>query len=73
MIHDFGDSEDDWEYTPKPMSDGEFDDNMDYLKSHPLFMKKLPENHEQNQGITALQNLVYDEEPEKVAYHLNVY
>jgi len=72
MIHDFGDSDDDWEYTPKPMSDNEFDANMDYLKSHPLFMKQLPQDQAGNEGINALQNLMYDkEDPRKIAYHMN--
>jgi len=66
------DSDDDWEYTPKPMSDKDFEENMDYLKSHPLFMKQLPENLGEHEGITAIQNLIYDDEPIQIAKALNV-
>ncbi len=64
--------DEDWEYTPKGISDQDFDENVEYLKNHPLFMKQLPKGYENNKDITALQNLAYDEEPIKVARHLNV-
>jgi len=66
------DDDDDWEYTPKGISDEDFNENVDYLKNHPLFMKELPKDFDKNKDITALQNLIYDEEPVKIAKHLNV-
>jgi len=67
------DDDDDWEYTAKGISDEDFNRDMDYFKNHPLFMKELPKDFEKNEDITALQNLIYDEEPLKVAKHLNVF
>jgi len=44
----------------------------DYLLNHPLFMKELPADIESNPHLVALQNIIYDEEPEKLAESLNV-
>ena len=67
------DSDDDWEYTPKGITDEEFNDNLNYLSNHPLFLKELPQDFEKNEDVTALQNLIYNEEPIKIARHLNVF
>lgn len=66
------DSDDDWDYTPKPMTDEAFDENLEYFKSHPLFLNKLPENYEQNEAFSALQNIAFDDEPINIAKSLNV-
>jgi hypothetical protein len=44
----------------------------EYLKNHPLFMKDLPKDIESNPHLIALQNLIYDEDPDKLADNLNV-
>ncbi len=66
------DSDDDWEYTPKPMSDKDFEENMEYFKNHPMFMKQLPADLSKNEHITAIQNLIYDDDPLSIAKALNV-
>lgn len=67
------DSDDDWDYTPKGgLSEEEFQENVEFFENHPLFMKQLPKDFEKNEDIAALQNLMYSEEPAKIAKHLNV-
>ena len=44
----------------------------DYLKNHPLFMKEVPKDVDSNQYLSGLQNLIYDEDPDKLAESLNV-
>jgi tetratricopeptide (TPR) repeat protein len=65
------DDDDDWEYVPKGMSDKEFDENVDYLKNHPLFTKEAPKDVSKIPGLEALQGLLYDDEPINLARHFN--
>ena len=41
------------------------------LKRHPLFIKDIPENLEDNPDLLALQSLLYDDTPEEPATHFN--
>ena len=69
-IFDFPD-----DYKPeKPLTDAEMDDITNYLKNHPLFMKQLPENIEENEHLVALQSMKEGEEedPNIVAENLCV-
>lgn len=66
------DSDDDWDYVPKGITDKDFQENIDFFQNHPLFMKQLPKDFEKNQDIAALQNLIYNDEPVKIAKKLNV-
>ena len=68
----FGEEDDDWEYVPKGLTENQFEENLDYLKNHPLFMKELPKDLDKNQDLEGLHNLLYDEEPIKIAQHMNV-
>ncbi len=44
-------------YVPdKYLTQDEMDDIENYLKTHPLFMKELPENVEDNEHLKALQS-----------------
>jgi hypothetical protein len=64
---------DDEEYIPKGMSDKEMDENIDFLKNHPLFMREVPKDIDKHEGLSALQNLIYDEDPKVVANGMNVF
>lgn len=72
MNQNLDDSYDDWEYTPKGISNEDFEENLEFMKNHPLFMKDLPKDYEKNEDVVALQNLIYDEEPVQIARNLNV-
>lgn len=47
-------------------------ENIEFFESHPLFMKELPKNLEENKHLTALQNIMYDDEPVNIARNMNV-
>lgn len=67
------DSDDSFEYEyHKGMPEKEFEENLEYLKKHPLFIKEIPENIEENPDVKALQNLLYNDEPINIARHFNV-
>lgn len=40
---------------------------MEYLSNHPLFLKEMPDNIDDNPDLAALQNLVYEDTPENLA------
>lgn len=62
------------DYKPEhEMTADEMKETTDYLTSHPLFMKELPKDIEGNPHLTALQNIIYDEDPETLAENLNVH
>eukprot|EP00331_Platyophrya_macrostoma_P005015 CAMPEP_0176419550 /NCGR_PEP_ID=MMETSP0127-20121128/8111_1 /TAXON_ID=938130 /ORGANISM="Platyophrya macrostoma, Strain WH" /LENGTH=385 /DNA_ID=CAMNT_0017800043 /DNA_START=13 /DNA_END=1170 /DNA_ORIENTATION=- len=66
------DSDDSFEYEyHKGLPEKEFEENLEYLKNHPLFLKEIPENIQDNPGVVALQNLIYNDEPIKIARHFN--
>ena len=54
------------------ISEEELDKNIAYLKKHPLFLKDIPENIEDNPELMALQNLMYNDTPENLAKSFNV-
>ncbi|EGR34157.1 tetratricopeptide repeat protein, partial [Ichthyophthirius multifiliis] len=54
------------------MTEQEWEDTTNYLKNHPLFLKQIPENIENNPDLVALQNLIYDDEPENIAKNCKV-
>lgn len=61
------------DYVPeRPLTEEEMNETTEYLKNHPLFLKELPKDIESNPHLVALQNIIYDEEPEKLAESLNV-
>jgi hypothetical protein len=61
------------DYKPEhQMTEEEMKETTEYLLNHPLFMKELPADIESNPHLMALQNIIYDEEPEKLAETLNV-
>ena len=62
-------------WKPKnPMTEEEFNENLDYLQNHPLFMKKIPDEQEleKNEQLQALQHIMYDDTPENIAKTCNV-
>lgn len=66
------DFDDDWEYVKKgDMTEEELESNLTYLKNHPLFMKEVPENIEENPEFQAIQNLAFDDTPENIARNCN--
>lgn len=61
------------DYVPeKYLTSEEVQEIGDYLKSHPLFMKELPEDVESNVHLRALMELKEDEDPCEAAEALNV-
>lgn len=49
------------DYKPeKEMTAEEMQETTDYLVSHPLFMKEIPKDIENNPHLIALQNIIYD-------------
>ena len=61
------------DYKPeKKLTDEEMEDNIKYLSNHPLFMTQIPDNIEDNEHLLAMQNIMYDDEPENIAKHCNV-
>ena len=67
----FDDLPDDW-VSKTQMSEKELEETTNYLKNHPLFLKEIPENIDDYPDLVALQNLIYDDEPENVARHCKV-
>jgi hypothetical protein len=65
------DSEDE-EYVGKGLSEEEFNENLEFFKNHPLFMKEIPQDFEKNPHLKALQQMIYDDEPRTVADKMNV-
>ena len=62
------------DYKPeKYLTDEEMEDITQYLKNHPLFLQKLPDNIEENEHLVALTELNEDEDPTEAAEALNVY
>jgi hypothetical protein len=57
------DSDDDFGGTEwgKGLSEEEFNKNMEFFKTHPMFMKEIPQDIETNPNIQALQSIVYDD------------
>lgn len=49
----------------------QFNENLDYLSTHPLFMKNLPENVTNNPELSGIQNIIYNDTPENIAKHFN--
>ena len=45
---------------------------MNNWEDHPLFMKELPRNWEQNEYLVCLQDMVYDGELDEVAERFKV-
>ncbi len=67
------DSDDDYENWGKGLSEEEFNKNMEFFQTHPMFMKEIPQNLESNPNIQALQSIVYDEaDPRTQADRMNV-
>lgn len=65
--------DDDWEYVKThEMTEEELQENIKYFKSHPIFMKEVPEDISQNVEFQALQNLAFEDSPENVAKNCNV-
>jgi len=47
------------------------DEDVNYMKNHPMNMKMIPHNIDDNELLKALSHLKYDENPEENAqYHL---
>jgi len=56
----------------RPLTQEEWEDNIEYLKNHPLFMKDVKsEDLINNEAIQALQHIAYDDTPENIAQHCN--
>lgn len=66
---DFDGLDDD--YVPKGISPEEMKETCDYLGSHPLFMNEIPEDCQENELLSAMQHIVYDDTPENNAKNLN--
>ncbi len=66
---DFDGLDDD--YVPKGISPEEMKETCDYLGNHPLFMKEIPEDAQDNELLSAMQHIVYDDTPENNAKNLN--
>ena len=61
------------DYKPeKYLSTEEMEEITDYLKNHPLFLREIPENIENNEHLIALQEMKEDEDPTEAAELLNV-
>lgn len=42
----------------------DYDAKFKELQSHPLFMRELPDDSEDNEQLEALKSLIYDGEPD---------
>jgi len=69
----FGEEDDGLEFKlDRPLTQEEWEDNINYLKNHPLFMKDAtPEDLLKNETIQALQHIAYDDTPENIAKYCN--
>jgi hypothetical protein len=67
------DSDDDFDYVPTGLTEQEFEDNLEYLKNHPMFLKEMPKEGLQSETIQAMAAIAYDEDdPRKEAERMNV-
>ena len=63
------------EQNPEPkkgLSEAEFQETLDYINQHPLFMKEIPEDISENKILMSLQNILFDDDPENIANYCNV-
>lgn len=67
------DSDDEGDNWGKGLTEDEFNNNMKFFESHPMFMKDIPKDLESNPNVQALQSIVYDEaDPRTQADRMNV-
>jgi len=59
------------DYVKKGMTDKEVEDNCDYFENHPLFMKEVPENIEDNEMLMGISHIIHDDTPENLAKAMN--
>eukprot|EP01017_Pseudomicrothorax_dubius_P004223 TRINITY_DN107_c0_g1_i5.p1 TRINITY_DN107_c0_g1~~TRINITY_DN107_c0_g1_i5.p1 ORF type:complete len:330 (+),score=79.23 TRINITY_DN107_c0_g1_i5:195-1184(+) len=66
--------DDDWYYpnAGKGIPEDQFQQDLEYIQNHPLFMKEVPQDLESHPELKALQNIMFDDTPENIAAHMNV-
>ncbi|KRX08937.1 hypothetical protein PPERSA_09041 [Pseudocohnilembus persalinus] len=69
LIEQIKELEEDYYHPKDKMPDEEIDKITQDLLNHPLFWKEIPKNFEENDHFKALQQIVYDDEPENIAKH----
>ena len=73
MIVIEADDEDDVPIVVEKFTEEDWEKLDDYIDSHPLFMNDIkPEDAENNEYISALQSIKYDESAEKIMNNLYV-